>query len=325
MSDPVALVCVRASDRIDASARRWRRRAEAPRSVPANVPCAPRAPCSRQPRGLRGALILLFLVGTAAGGAAIARAHSGDSAFSRRVGAGCEELEPCLGLEADAERRVDGCSLLCGRATAELAAARQMRFRAEERRAVRDHYRERERTEDRERQRQRAERRDEWQRERTARAEDATREREHQLELERLRQEHIDRRLAEERQRRIGYFTALGSLGRALRLKRCLEKSHERCDALTLDLVDAAHDDDERRTLAETNEGVVRPAPQREAATAKSAPAASAEISSEAAGATAVAAPAAPAATAPAATAATAGPPPAELRVPVDMRTIPSS
>jgi hypothetical protein len=197
-------------------------------------------------------------------GLAVARAHSGDSAFSRRIGAGCEELEPCLGVEAEAERRLETCSLLCGREAAELAAARQMRFRAEERRRVRDHYRERERSEEAERQRERQERLDEWQRERAARREEAARAREQQLELERLRREHLERRLADERRRRVGYLAALGPEGRALRLKRCLT-SRERCDALTLDLLDAARDDHERRVLAEANERLVRPAPKPKA------------------------------------------------------------
>jgi hypothetical protein len=220
---------------------------------------------SRRFGAVRGALVVLFLGAVSWAGAGALHAHSGDSAFSRRIGAGCEELEPCLRLEAEAERRLDACSLGCGRGAAELAAARQMRFRAEERRAVREHYRERESLEQVERQRELDERREQWQRERAARAVDAAREHPHRLELERLRQEHIERRIAEERQRRVSYFTLLGPEGRALRLKHCREKSHERCDALTLDLLDAARDDKERHALAEANEGVVHPAPKAKA------------------------------------------------------------
>lgn len=223
-----------------------------------------------------------MLGGAGWAGASALWAHSGGSAFARRIAAGCEELEPCLSLEAEAERRVDACWLGCGRAAADLAAARQMRFRSEERHAVREHYRERERSEQAERQRQLDERRDQLQRERAERAEEAAREQQHRLELERLRQEHIDRRVAEERQRRVAYLTVLGPEGRALRLKRCLEKSHDRCDALTLDLVDAARDDRERRALAEANEGVVRPPPRPKAAPATSPAAPAAETSSEA-------------------------------------------
>jgi hypothetical protein len=279
MSDPVALVCVRGAD----SERRWRRRATAAHTLRVVAPGAARSlSSSRRFGGLRGALIALVLGGASWAGASSFRAHSGDSTFSRRIGAGCEELEPCLSLEAEAERRMDACSLGCGRATVELAAARQMRFRAEERHAVREHYRERERSEQVERKRQLDERRDQLQRERAARAEDAAREQQHRLELERLRQEHIDRRVAEERQRRVAYLTVLGPEGRALRLKRCLEKSHDRCDALTLDLLDAARDDRERRALGEANEGIVHPPPKPKVPPAASPTAPSAETSSEA-------------------------------------------
>lgn len=255
MSDPAALVCVREPRSDEVSARRWRRRGVAAHSVREPVRDEPPG-YQRRRRGL--ARLLLFLVAGGAGWAAVtaAVAHSGGSAFSRRVSSGCEELEPCLSLEAEAERRRDACSLWCGREAAELAVVRQMRFRAEERRAVREHYRERDRVENVERQRRRDERREEWEREQRARAAEASREQRHRLELERLRQEHIDRRLAEERQRRVRYFTALGPEGRALRLERCVKKSGERCDALALDLLEATSDAAERRRLAEVNEGV---------------------------------------------------------------------
>jgi hypothetical protein len=282
MSDPVALLCVRGTDAPADSARRWRRRATGAHSVRIAAVAARPVRAPRRFGALRGALVALILGGAAWSGASALRAHSGDSAFSRRIGAGCEELEPCLSLEAEAERRMDACSFGCGRKAAELAAARQMRFRAEERHAVREHYRERERSEQIERQRELEARRDQWQRERAARAEEAAREQQHRLELERLRQEHIDRRVAEERQRRVNYLTVLGPEGRALRLKRCLEKSHGRCDALTLDLLDAARDDRERRALAEANEGVVHPAPKPEARPAARPAAPAEETSSEA-------------------------------------------
>jgi hypothetical protein len=283
MSDPVALVCVRGAGPPDAAARRWRRRATGAHSVRTTASLA-QLPVPRAGRFgmLRRALVALLVGAASWGGLSVLRAHSGDSAFSRRIGAGCEELEPCLSLEAEAERRLDACALGCDREAAELAAARQMRFRAEERRAVREHYRERERDEQAERQRERDQQRAAWQRERAARAEEAANERQHRLELERLRQQHIDRRVAEERQRRVGYLAVLGPEGRALRLKRCLEKSKDRCDALTLDLLDAARDDDERRALAEANEGIVDPAPKpkAEAAVRRETPAE--ETSSEA-------------------------------------------
>lgn len=188
--------------------------------------------------------------------------HVGDSAFSHRVAAGCEELEPCRSLEAEAERRMEGCSLMCGDTAAEYKAARLMRYRAEERLAVRAHYQERDRTERLERELQRARQVDDWQRREAARSDQAEREREHQLELERLRQAHVDRRLSEERQRRQNYYSALGPEGRAQRLKHCLAGS-QRCDALVLDLLEAAAGDAERRKLAEQNEGVTHPAPPK--------------------------------------------------------------
>jgi hypothetical protein len=261
-------MCVRGAAPRDGSARRWRRRATAAHSLRVATAMARPVLQAGTPLrigSLRRALVAAVLGAAGWAGASALLAHSGDSAFSRRIGAGCEELEPCLSLEAEAERRLDACSLGCDRAAAQLTAARQMRFRAEERRAVREHYRERERTEEIERQRQLDERREQWQRERAARAEEAAREQHHRLELERLRQEHIDRRIAEERQRRVSYLSLLGPEGRALRLKRCLEKSHERCDALALDLLDAARDDKERRALAEANEGIAPPAPRPKA------------------------------------------------------------
>jgi len=272
MSDPVALVCVRGSDPDDDSARRWKRRASAahgPRvgAVLATGPA--RAP--RRFAGLPRGLLLLLVGGVGWACATGALAHSGGSAFSRRIGAGCEEIEPCLSLEEEAERRLDACALFCDREVVQLGTARQLRFRAEERRAVREHYRERDRAEGAERQRERDERQEEWQREQAARAAEAARDQQHRLELERLRQEHIDRRLADERQRRVSYLAALGAEGRALRLERCLKKGRERCDALTLDLLDAAGDEAERRKLAEANEGLVHPPPKPEAVGASSA------------------------------------------------------
>jgi hypothetical protein len=202
-----------------------------------------------------------LFAGTVWVGVTVAMTHAGDSAFSRRIAAGCEELEPCLSLEAEAEQRVDNCSLACGRSAAEHRAARLMRFRAEERRAVRNHYSERDRDERLERESERARQLDDWRRREAVRAEEAARERRHQLELERLRQAHVDRRLAEERERRQSYYSALGPDGRTKRLEHCLAGS-ERCDALVVDLLEATRDDAERRKLAELNEGVTHPPPK---------------------------------------------------------------
>jgi hypothetical protein len=206
---------------------------------------------------MRAALAGALLAGAGWGGT-WAMTHAAEDAFARRIDLGCEELEPCQRLEAEAERRLEECSLSCGRAAAEYRATRLMRYRAEERRAVRDHYRERERAEQLERQGQRERQLDDWQRREAARADEAARDRQHELELERLRQAHADRRLAEERQRRQNYYAALGSGGRAQRLKHCLTNS-ERCDALVLELLEATRDDTERRKLAELNEGLTHP------------------------------------------------------------------
>ena len=148
--------------------------------------------------------------------------------------------------------------MFCGRAAAEHRATRLMRYRAEERRAVREHYRARERAEQLEQERSQARALDERQRREAVRAEDAEREQRARLELEQLRQAALDRRVADERERRLGYHAALGPEGRAQRLGRCLER-HERCDALTLDLLAAAHDDGERRSLAQLNERMAAP------------------------------------------------------------------
>jgi hypothetical protein len=183
-----------------------------------------------------------------------------DSTFARRVDAGCEELAPCRTLEAEAERRMDACAFFCGGVAAQYREVRGLLHRAEERQAVRDHYRERNRTEREARELANARKLDEWQRRKAASAELAAREREERLALERLRQAHFDRRLLEERTRRARYFASLGAEGRENRLKRCL-KSADSCDALALELVESAADESEKRALGDLNEGVKPPAP----------------------------------------------------------------
>jgi signal transduction histidine kinase len=265
MSERAALVLVRALDPKAASggaeSSRWRRRAPAAHIVSARPPRPPAAPRRERARPARAWVLgVLAISGAAWAALLVARAQLGDATFSGRIEAGCEELAPCQSLEAEAERRLERCQLFCGRAAAEYKAARLMRYRSEERRAVRDHYRERDRVERLAEEQLHAQKVDEWQRREAARAEQAAGERRERLELERLRQEHIDRRIADERQRRAAYYAALGPEGRALRLKRCLGNA-EHCDGLVLDLLDAARDDAERRKLAELNEGVVPPPP----------------------------------------------------------------
>jgi hypothetical protein len=205
----------------------------------------------------------LLLGAVACGALGLAQARAGDSAFTRRVEAGCEELEPCRTLVAEAERRMDECTFFCSGAAAGFRDARTQLHRAEERQAVRDHYRERERTERESRESLRAQKLDAWQRREKTRAEVAEREHRERLELERLRQDHADQRRLEERARRAHYFTSLGPEGRDKRLKRCLALG-ERCDGLALELVEAATDDAEKRSLGELNEGVTHEARRAE-------------------------------------------------------------
>jgi hypothetical protein len=202
-----------------------------------------------------------------------AGAHAGGVDFSGRIAAGCDELAQCQALEADAELRAAECLVFCGRAEAEHRAARLMRYRAEERRAVRDHYRARELAEQREQERSQARARDERERRELARAQEAAREQRERVELEQVRQAAVDRRLADERERRVRYHAALGPEGRARRLERCLER-HERCDALAVDLLEAARDEDERRALAQLNERLAPPQknPVRDPAPGRSTP-----------------------------------------------------
>jgi hypothetical protein len=201
-----------------------------------------------------------LLAAAVCGAVAYAGARADDSAFARQVASGCEELAPCQALEAEAERRMDACTFFCGGVAAQYREVRGLLHRAEERQAVREHYRERDRTEREARELANARKLDEWQRRKAANAESAAREHGERLELERLRQAHFDRRVLEERARRARYFASLGPEGRENRLKRCL-KSADSCDALALELVESAADDAEKRALGDLNEGVKPPVP----------------------------------------------------------------
>jgi hypothetical protein len=173
--------------------------------------------------------------------------------FALQLSAGCEEIEPCQKLEAEAARRTQACWVGCGREVAEQRVARLQRYRAEERSAVREHYRQREDAERNAEQLERERRLAERQREQAAKSALSEQEQRQRLELERLRQERIDRRVLEERQRRVGYLVLLGAEGRLERLRRChAEKAG--CEALILDLVEAASLADEKQKLAAENE-----------------------------------------------------------------------
>jgi hypothetical protein len=139
--------------------------------------------------------------------------------------------------------------------------ARLQRYRAEEQRAVRDHYRQRDQEERVERDAERERALAALQRREAARSLDVEREHQRQLELERLRQAYVDQRLAEQRQRRVSYLQLLGVEGRAQRLRRC-HALREGCDVLILDLIEAARDEREKRALAASNESLLHPAPK---------------------------------------------------------------
>lgn len=276
MGERAALVCVpnegeREVAPVAERSSRWRRRGR-PGSACSGAPEPRPTPESpRRHRAVWRGAALGALLGAAALGLTLAlQAPQEDSSLSRRIAAGCEQLEACQALEAEAERRSFECRVFCDQAVAEHRAARLLRYRAEERRAVRAHYRERERVERLEQQREHARQQDERARREAARAQEAARVHERRLELERLRQAHFDRRQEAERMRRASYYASLGPEGRARRLERCLATAST-CDALTLDLLDAASDDAERRALGELNEGVA-PAGGVAAAPAESAP-----------------------------------------------------
>jgi hypothetical protein len=253
------------------SEARWRRRAAPPRAArppsppAAALPASPALPPPLRARRRWPALISLLVLLGGLGSLGAWHARAQDEQFSLQLSAGCEELEPCQKLEAEASRRAQACWLGCGRELAEQRVARLQRYRAEERLAVREHYRQRDDAERSAEQLERERRLVEWQREQAARSLASEQEQRQRLELERLRQAHIDRRLLEERQRRIGYLTLLGAEGRLERLRRC-HADKAGCEALILDLVEAASLAEEKQKLARENEKLLAD-PVRAAAT----------------------------------------------------------
>jgi hypothetical protein len=173
--------------------------------------------------------------------------------LAERLSEGCSDVLACRQLEAEAALREQACWLGCGSSEAEHRLARSLRYRAEERSAVREHYRQRDDAERSERELQRDQRRADEQRERAAQLAHAEREQRERLELERLRQEHIDRRNAEERQRRVSYLALLEPAARSARLERC-HAQRAGCDVLVLELIDAAAEPAEKRKLVVLNE-----------------------------------------------------------------------
>jgi hypothetical protein len=247
------------------------------------VPDVPRLPryLGRWLAGL-GVLSLLAIIGAAV------ELRGSDAQFERRLGEGCEEVEACRVLEADAARRVEACRFGCGRERAEHKMARLLRYRAEERRAVHEHYRlrddaersEREKERDRslaERERLESTRAEEAERGRAAEAERAQAER---LELERMRLAAAERHAAEERQRHLVYLGLLGADEREQRLRRCFSGNKPAgalaatpCESLIVDLVESVPDVAEKRHLAELNERLLNgEAPGLHSATPKQKP-----------------------------------------------------
>lgn len=248
------------------AAARWRRtrtlRVPPPTETRALV--GPRVVVVPQPRrwAIRAAAALLIgLTGLAAW-----RSLGSNDAFAERLSQGCEQLEPCRQLEAEASRREQACWLGCGRELSDHRMARLLRYRAEERSAVREHYRQRDDAERSEQQSEREQKLADWQREQAAHSAEAEREQRERLELERLRQDRIDQRVQAERQRRISYLALLAPAARAERLEQCYadparvaagpaqERASGGCEALVLDLVEAAMEGTEKRKLAELNE-----------------------------------------------------------------------
>lgn len=221
--------------------------------------------------------LAVVLTGLAALGMAWQLSSDSDS-LAERLSDGCAEVEACRQLEAEAARREQACWLGCGGVETEHRLARALRYRAEERSAVRAHYRQREDDERSERQREHAQRIADEQRQRAAQLARAEREQRERLELERLRQDRIDRRSAEERQRRVSYLSLLEPAARAARLERC-HAQKAGCDALVLDLIEAAAEPAEKSKLVALNEKLLngggraeRPAePRREPAAQTSA------------------------------------------------------
>lgn len=269
----------------NSSPARWRRRTSN-RPAPA-VPLALPTAGAPHRRHLRRWLAGFGVVGLLALGAGF-ELRGSDAQFEQRLGEGCEDLDACRSLEAEAARRVEGCRLGCGRERAEHKMARLLRYRAEERRAVHEHYRQRddaersEREEERDRSladRERLESKRAAEAERT-RAADADRAHTEQLELERLRLAAAERHVAEERQRRLAYLGLLGAEEREQRLRRCFAGNKPAgavpanpCETQIVDLVESAPDAAEKRHLAQLNERLLNgEAPALPSATPKQKP-----------------------------------------------------
>jgi hypothetical protein len=167
--------------------------------------------------------------------------------------AGCDDIDACHRVEIEAARRLAACWLGCEQERSAKRVAQLALARAEEQQAVREHYRQQDQAE--RRQRETEQRRVQADREHAEheRALQAEREQRGQLELEQLHEAAVDRRRAEERARWLGYLGLLGPEQREQRLRRCFAAKGQ-CDALIVDLAEAAPDASEKRHLATLHE-----------------------------------------------------------------------
>jgi hypothetical protein len=167
--------------------------------------------------------------------------------------AGCDDIGSCRRLEIEAARRLAACWVGCENERTAKRIAQLALARAEERQAVREHYRQQDQAERSERETEQLRVQAEREHAEHERALAAEREHRGQLELEQVREAAVDRRRAEERARWLGYLGLLGPDQREQRLRRCFAAKGQ-CDALIVDLAEAASDANEKRHLAALHE-----------------------------------------------------------------------
>ena len=160
----------------------------------------------------------------------------------------CGGVDECRAQLQVAEGRLSDCLLMCGeeRTALERAKARFRRFK--EAAVLEQHYDERRAIESREREERQRERAETLRRQRLARAEAARAEHRRRVQLERLRQAHVDRQQTRKRERRVALYRSLGVVGRSLRLRRCQSRAGS-CDELLGLLTEAASGQPEQAAL----------------------------------------------------------------------------
>lgn len=198
-------------------------------------------------RGLYGALaacaVLLVCV---------AAKRAGGSVLSVE----CASVTDCERVAEQAAAEFSKCWWLCGERQAIHRESRVALVRARERQAERAHYQERNAADRREVSLREGRERESKERERAVAASLLRRQHEQRLELEKLRQDRMDRRLAQRREREQVYLRALGREGREARLRRC-HRVGRNCELLVLGLVSAAPKTLEKQTLAILNEALL--------------------------------------------------------------------